>query len=66
MDNFQSGMKMVWDRFLDGKETDHVEVVEDGYGEGEDPRGTTEVELIARENKRQEMKRKQERMTEEL
>ena len=33
VENFQSGLKIVWDRFLDGKKMDHVEVVENGDGE---------------------------------
>ena len=65
VENFQSGLTIVWDRFLDGKEMDHVEVVEDGEGEGKS-RGTTEVELVAREEKRQEMKRKRKHMNDEL
>jgi len=65
VENFQSGLTIVWDRFLDGKEMDHVEVVEDGDGEGK-LRGTMEVELVAKEEKRQEMKRKRKHMNDEL
>ncbi|KAL7535181.1 hypothetical protein ACHAXR_006329 [Thalassiosira sp. AJA248-18] len=38
VENFQSGLKIAWDRFLDGKEKKHIEVVEDGK-----LKGTTET-----------------------
>ena len=64
VENFQRGIRLVWDRFLDGKETDHVEVIEDdGIGEG---RGTMESELTERETKRQERKRRASQNREEL
>lgn len=56
MENFQSGLKIVWDSFLNGKEMDHVHAV-DNSGE-ERPRGTMEAELVARETKRKDTKRR--------
>jgi len=52
--NFEKGLVMVWENFLSGEKTDHVEVRdEDGWMEG----GTTEEELVRREMKRREMRK---------
>lgn len=57
---------MVWDRFIDGKGADHVEVVED-RSRYMHPDGTMEVELAARESERRAMKaRKVENANDEL
>jgi len=65
VENFQKGIKIVWDRFLEGKEADHVEVEEDVHGEGK-LGGTMEAELVAREEKRRRMKAEHEQMNDEL
>ncbi len=56
---------MIWDRFLDEGKTDHVMVVEDLDSEGKFG-GTTEAELVAKEEKRRKMKRKLEQIDDEL
>lgn len=53
--NFERGLIMAWEAFLYGYPTDHIEISEDGAQN----RGTYDAELISRESKRKEMKRKQ-------
>jgi len=53
--NFERGLRMVWDAFLDGSPTNHIEVLE--YGEEID--GTFDAELTSRESKRKEIKTNQ-------
>ena len=53
VNNLQNGLKLIWNNFIDGKELDHVEVIED-----EDITGTTEAELVAKEEKREYWKRR--------
>lgn len=50
--NFERGLSMAWEAFLDGSPTNHIEVLEDV----EDISGTFDTELKARESKRKEMK----------
>jgi protein O-GlcNAc transferase len=52
--NFERGLKMAWDDYLDGREIDHVIVSEDGEKE---LRGTMEDELFTREERRRNMER---------
>ena len=47
--DFERGLKMDWDNYLDGKDIDHVIVSEDG---AEGLRGTMDDELFAREERR--------------
>jgi len=49
--NFESGLRMIWSKFLSGDVVDHVHIVE-----GEDDRGTLEIELDAKEEKRRDKK----------
>jgi len=51
VNNFQNGLRKIWDNFLRGNEIDHVEVTEEG---GE--QGTMETEIVAREEKRKKAK----------
>ncbi len=51
--NFERGLKMAWDNYLDGKEINHVIVTEDE----ERLIGTMEDELFAREQRRRMMAR---------
>ena len=53
--NFETGLKMAWDNYLDGKDIDHVIVREDG---ADGLRGTMEDELFAREERRRKMERR--------
>eukprot|EP00804_Cyclotella_cryptica_P015203 CCRYP_000736-RC/>CCRYP_000736-RC protein AED:0.03 eAED:0.03 QI:41/1/1/1/1/1/3/486/927 len=50
--NFERGLSLAWEAFMDGRPPHHIEVLEDG----EDINGTSDVELIAREFKRKERK----------
>jgi hypothetical protein len=52
--NFERGLKMAWDNYLDGKEIDHVVVREDG---ADGLRGTTEDELFGSEERRRNLER---------
>ncbi len=56
VNNFQNGLKTIWDDFLRGNEIEHVEVKEDG---GE--QGTMETEIVAKEEKRKKAKDDRER-----
>ena len=47
--NFERGLKMAWDNYLDGREIDYVMVREDG---DEKLRVTMEDDLFAREERR--------------
>jgi len=47
VNNFQNGLKAIWDNFLAGNEIGHVEVKEEGE------QGTMEIQIVAREEKRQ-------------
>jgi len=49
--HFESGLRMIWSKFLSGDVVDHVHIVE-----GEDDRGTLEIELDAKEEKRRDKK----------
>ena len=44
--NFEQGLMMAWDNYIDGKVIDHIMVSEDG-----EERGTMEIELLAIEQK---------------
>ena len=57
VENFQLGLEIIWNNFLDGKDIDHVHVIEKGEEEG--TRGTFEVDLLAKERIRNDMKRVQ-------
>ena len=48
--NLQSGLTMIWSNFLMGKEIEHVEVKENGA------LGTTEADVVAKEEKRNKAK----------
>jgi protein O-GlcNAc transferase len=52
--NFERGLKLAWNNYLDGKEIDHVIVRED---DNEKLRGILEDELFARERRRKKMER---------
>mmetsp|Transcript_1409 Transcript_1409/g.2969 ORF Transcript_1409/g.2969 Transcript_1409/m.2969 type:complete len:941 (+) Transcript_1409:158-2980(+) len=58
VENFQSGLTIAWERFIDGQQIDHIMVEEEVDGEGK-LKGTMEVELVAREERREAMKRMQ-------
>ena len=66
VENFQRGLQISWDRFLDGKEIDHIEVVEDDTTVGKVPKGAMDADLIAREHRREEVKRKRTNQNDEL
>ncbi len=51
--NFERGLEMAWDNYLDGKEINHIILTEDKEG----PIGIMEDELFAREQRRQMMAR---------
>lgn len=59
--NFESGLRMIWNKFLSGDMVDHVHIVED-----EDERGTLEIELAAKEDKRRDTKQARQHMVDEL
>jgi len=51
--NFESGLRMIWNKFLSGETIDHVHIVEE-----EDKRGgTLDTELVAKEEKRRNNKK---------
>lgn len=52
---------MIWNKFLSGDMVDHVHIVED-----EDERGTLEIELAAKEDKRRDTKQARQHMVDEL
>ncbi len=55
VDNFQRGLKIAWEKYLDGNEVDHIIVQEEDLERKF--RGTTETELIARQKRRESVKR---------
>jgi protein O-GlcNAc transferase len=55
--NFERGLTIAWKSFLDGSPMNHIEVLED---DDKMIAGTFDTELIARESKRKERKRKRE------
>jgi len=58
VENFQTGLKIIWDGFIRGEKMDHVHVLEIDHDVA-DVRRTTQIELAAKENKRKEhVKRK--------
>ena len=57
VNNFQNGLKAIWNNFLAGNEIQHVEVKE------EREQGTLETEIVAREEKRKKARDERERMT---
>lgn len=64
VENFQLGLEIIWNNFLDGKELDHVHVIEKDEEEG--TRGTFEVDLLAKERRRSDMKRIRHNINDEL
>ena len=52
VNNFQNGLKTIWDNFLRGNEIEHVVVMEEEEGE----QGTMEIEIVAKEEKRKKAK----------
>ena len=59
--NFESGLSMIWSKFLSGDIVDHVHIVEE-----DDDRGTVEVQLVAKEEKRKDEKQTRRQLNDEL